>query len=195
MRGNEVLSIVGWSLNGKTWDVDKCSWVKWSEGLSNRVSIITRRCIDDMKFAACMAVSFITFLHILLVLFYIIVCMVVCFVGFCLISYITYSYYYSFLLLCVCILNVICVPFWVFCFIVLFYVLPVCKCVLYYCHRVSAHLQLTNISFPHAALIDLSYNGDCSCCLWGVNWICSCRFQRFVCYWGDVLNFYWDYIC
>jgi len=34
------------------------------------------------------------------------------------------------------------VPFYVLCFIVLFCVLFVCKCVLYYCHRVSTQLQL-----------------------------------------------------
>ena len=39
--------------------------------------------------------------------------------------------------------------------IVLFYVLFVCKCVLYYCHRVSAKLQLTNISY-----IYLFYTAD-----------------------------------
>ena len=41
--------------------------------------------------------------------------------------------YYSFVSLRI--LNVIYVPFWVLCFFVLFYVLFVCKCVLYYCHR------------------------------------------------------------
>jgi hypothetical protein len=39
------------------------------------------------------------------------------------------------------------VLFCIFCFIVLFCVLLVCKCVLHYCHRVTTELQLTSISY------------------------------------------------
>jgi hypothetical protein len=119
--------------------------VKWGEGLSNRVSIIIRRYIDHMKFVVLWLFlssnSFIFFWFYFVYCIY--VCMYVCMFCTPLFNFVNYV----FLLLCM--LIVMCmysycyyVPFWVFCFIVLFCVLFVCKCVLYYCHRVSPQLQL-----------------------------------------------------
>ena len=53
---------------------------------------------------------------------------------------------YVFLLLCLCITTHMYVLFWVFSFI-MFCVLLVGKCVLYYWHRLSTQLLLTNISY------------------------------------------------
>ena len=77
------------------------SVVKWSEGLSNRVSINTRKYTDHMEFAAYMAVWFITFLLILSDPFCInfIWLSVLC-VLFDFVYYVFYCYVYALVLLC-----------------------------------------------------------------------------------------------
>jgi len=63
-----------------------------------------------------------------------------------------YCYVYEFLLLCM---------FCVFHFIVLFCVLFVCKCVLYYCHRLATQQQLTNTSYHYCYYPPRTYR-NCS---------------------------------
>jgi len=64
----------------------KRSEVEWIKGHKNKLSIIIRKYTDHMTFCC--------FFHILLVLLCIIVYMAVCFVCFCLILCIMYSYCY-----------------------------------------------------------------------------------------------------
>ena len=112
--------------------------MKCSEGLCNRESNITERYINQIKFAAYMAFSIITSFHVLLVpIFYHLYGGMFCTVLF---NYVNYVF-----LLCLCILIVTYVLFCIVCFILLLCVLFVCRCVMYYCHRMSNQFHLKNI--------------------------------------------------
>jgi len=95
---------------------------------------------------------------------------------------------YVFLLLCLCILIVMYVLFCTICFILLFYVLFLCKCVLYYCRRVSTQLQLTNVSSYHMLEIE-DPNYSCSCML-GIFDEASQQYTRYT-----FTNVHINYVC
>jgi hypothetical protein len=84
------------------------------DGISNRVFIIIGRCIDQMNFAAYMAVPFITFFRIFQVLFFIIVYIHSFMFSVLLFNLVYYYYYYVFLLLglrILIVMYVLCVLF------------------------------------------------------------------------------------
>jgi hypothetical protein len=136
--------------------------VQWSESISNMVSAVIRRYIDHMKFATFMAITFIAFIHVLLVPFlYIIYGHMFCMLLFNFVNVVLLLFYLY-------ILIVMYVPVRVFRYIVLFCVLFVCKCVMYYCHKVSSRLQLTNniISYiiPYRTKRDVTGNASVKQC-------------------------------
>jgi hypothetical protein len=85
------------------------------------------QCTSKVIITSLMVFSFSPFFYILLVTFFIILYV---FLLLCI-----FYYYVMCSFVSLSILIVMYVPFCVFCLIVLFCVLFVCKCVLYYCHR------------------------------------------------------------
>jgi len=133
----------------------KCSWVKFKwEGVVSKSVVkwgegrIVTGCLSLLKiyrsygvycFCGCFITFFVFFGSICITVY----TTVVCFVLFCLCKLCIFLFCYVFLLLHLCILIVMYIPFWVLFHCVVLCIV-VCKCGLYYCHRVSTQFQLTN---------------------------------------------------
>jgi hypothetical protein len=87
----------------------KCSWMKFSEVLSNRVSNIIRRYTDHGKFAAYIAFSYITVFHIVSVPFLSLYVLNAS-ASFCklCISIVTFMYSYFYVRSVLCIVSLSC---------------------------------------------------------------------------------------
>jgi len=137
-----------------------------SEVSTSVVKVLVTRCLSLLGYiyrsneARCLFGCFVYhFFRIPLVLFCIILSAYGCMFCMLLFNYVNYvflflyivivMYFYCYIMYSFVNLGfliVMYIPFCVFCFIVLFSVLLVCKCVLYYYHRMSTQLQL-NISY------------------------------------------------
>ena len=132
-------------------------------------------CILIVVYSYCY-VLFLLLCTILVVMYY-----PYCYVLFLLLCILIFMYYsYCYISCCYVLFVLLCiiriVLFCVFCFIVLFCVLFVCKCVLYYCHRVSTQLQLTNTTYQTSVTVIAHALNKSRFSRNSFLWVCCCVF-------------------